>query len=141
MGLVHADLKLSNPRLPELKPMQVNALVDSGAFMLCIPQGVASQLKLESLEDRIVTIADGSQTKAPFVGPIEIAFDNRRTFVGAMVLGDEVLMGAIPMEDMDLVISPKEQKLMVNPAHPNFPVTVAKGFRVSAAAGDKKAGE
>jgi hypothetical protein len=41
-------------------------------------------------------------------------------------------MGAIPMEDMDLVISPKEQKLVVNPAHPNFPVTVAKGFRVSA---------
>ena len=41
------------------------------------------------------------------MGPIEVSFANRRCFTGAMVLGNEVLLGAIPMEDMDLVLRPR----------------------------------
>ncbi len=46
-----------------------------------------------------------------------------------MVLGDEVLLGAIPMEDMDLVVHPATRTLAVNPASPNFPLSVAKAAR------------
>ena len=56
----------------------------------------------------------------PYVGPIRIAFENRNCFVGALVLGDEVLLGAVPMEDMDLVVQPKLLKLSVNPDSPNI---------------------
>jgi len=60
------------------------------------------------------------------VGPVEVRFSNRRCFTGAMVLGNEVLLGAIPMEDMDLVLRPQLQRLDVNPESPNIPLSVAK---------------
>lgn len=126
MGLVHAHIILSNPRDASMRPMAVRALVGTGAFMLCLPQQVAIQLGLEELEQREVTLADGKKLKVPFVGPVEIRFENRRTFVGAMVLGDEVLMGCIPMEDLDVIISPKDQTIVVNPQSPNIPATIVK---------------
>jgi len=62
----------------------------------------------------------------PYVGPIELLFENRNCYVGALVLGDEVLLGAVPMEDMDLVVSPAQRKLVVNPESPNFPHALVK---------------
>jgi hypothetical protein len=58
---------------------------------------------------------------------VEVRCANRRCFTGAMVLGDEVLLGAIPMEDMDLVLQPQLQQLSVNPENPNVQLSVAKG--------------
>jgi clan AA aspartic protease len=116
MGLIHTEITLRNPRYPELRPMVVKALVDTGAITLCVPEHVAMQLKLEES----VTIADGSKRSVSYVGPLQVHFENRSSFCGAMVLGDTVLLGAIAMEDMDLVISPKLQKIEVNPDSPNF---------------------
>ncbi|MBX2978742.1 MAG: hypothetical protein KF905_05545 [Flavobacteriales bacterium] len=95
MGLVNGHLILKNPRLPELEPVPVNALVDTGAVHLCIPEHVRIQLKLEAIDQKEVTLADGSRKLVPYVGPIEIKFKNRTGFAGALVLGDQVLMGAI----------------------------------------------
>jgi clan AA aspartic protease len=129
MGLVHASITLSNPRDESLMPIEVQALVDSGAVHLCIPHHVAIQLKLETLETREATLADGSKRVVPYVGPLKIAYGNRQCYVGVMVLGDVALLGAIPMEDMDLVIHPATQKLSVNPANPNIAVSLAMGVR------------
>jgi hypothetical protein len=71
-------------------------------------------------------LADGSQTLVPYVGPIEIRFKNRIGFGGALVMGDQALLGAIPMEDMDLVIIPKTRTVDVNPNSPNIGTSVAK---------------
>jgi hypothetical protein len=46
-----------------------------------------------------------------------------------MVLGHEVLLGAIPMEDMDLVLRPQLQSVDVNPESPNLPLSVAMAAR------------
>ncbi len=124
--MVYADILLSNPRYPELKPLAVKALVDSGAVTMCVPEHVALQLKLETSETREVTLADGSKKGTPYVGPLFVAFENRRSFCGAMVLGDEVLLGAIAMEDMDVLIHPRDQKLIVNPQSPNMPMMIVK---------------
>lgn len=51
-------------------------------------------------------LAVGHRRRVPYMGPIEVRFAKRRCFTGAMVLGNEVLLGAIPMEDMDLVLRP-----------------------------------
>lgn len=131
MGLLHATIELSNAREDGLSAMQVNALVDSGALHLCVPQHVAIQLKLPVLDQRIVNLADGEPRKVDYVGPIRVGFANRQCLVGALVLGDEALLGAIPMEDMDLVVSPGRKTLTVNPSHPNIAVSVAKGLRTS----------
>lgn len=128
MGIVRTKLKLVNPVRPELSPIEVESLADTGAMHLCIPEHIAIQLELREQEKREVALADGSKRLVPYVGPVEVLFANRRCFVGAMVMGDEVLLGAIPMEDMDLVVRPLTREVTVNPASPNIPSSLAKGF-------------
>ena len=128
MGLIHSEIELSNPRDGNIRPIKVKSLVDSGSLHLCVPEHVAIQLELEELYKRVVTTADGKKHLVPYVGPISIKFENRGCFTGALVLGDEVLLGAVPMEDMDLVISPAKQALTVNPESPNIAMSVAKGI-------------
>jgi clan AA aspartic protease len=122
MGLVYSKIRLSNPRLPALAPVEVSSLVDTGAMHLCIPSVIASQLELEAGSPRDVQTADGSVHTLPYVGPIRVDFENRFCFVGAMVLGDEVLLGAVPMEDMDVIVHPSTRQLLVNPLTPNKPL-------------------
>jgi len=126
MGLIYADIELSNPRDSSLRPLLVKALVDTGAITICIPEHVAVQLKLEEIEKREVTTADERSHVVPYVGPIQIRFENRTCFTGALVIGDSVLMGTVPMEDMDLVLSPSGESITVNPRSPNIPSAVVK---------------
>jgi clan AA aspartic protease len=126
MGLITAAVELANPRQPQLKPLEVSALVDAGAMTICIPEHVALQLQLPEVEKREVTTADERSHVVPYVGPIQIRFQNRTCFTGALVLGESVLLSAVPMEDMDLVISPSRQTIVVNPASPNIPSAVVK---------------
>lgn len=121
MGHIFADIVLSNPRKPQLRGVAVRALADTGALMLCLPEHLVIQLELETETTREITVADGRCMRVPYVGPIKVAFENRICFVGALVLGDEVLLGAVPMEDLDLVLSPSLQRVTVNPASPNIP--------------------
>ena len=127
MGLVNATIILRNPKEDEIKEMEVEALVDSGALHLCIPEKVAIQLNLKELYKRDVTTADGKEHLCPYVGPIEVKFENRGCFTGALILGDEILLGAVPMEDMDVLISPAQRKIIVNPKSPNIASSIAKG--------------
>ena len=130
MGLVYAEIKLSNPRSGELKPLVTKALVDTGAITLCIPEHIAVQLNLEEIEKREVTTAEGKHIAVSYVGPIQINFENRTCFTGALILGDSVLLGAVPMEDMDLVVSSRMQKLTINPESPNMPSAVVKHLSI-----------
>lgn len=139
MGLVHAEIQLANgedvvlARRKLLEPgdvrrMTVKANVDSGAYMLCLNERVREQLGLPTVDRRIAALADGSQHTLDVVGPVEVRFENRRCSVDALVLaGDnEILLGAIPLEDMDLVMLPRERRLAVNPEHPILPVVPVK---------------
>jgi clan AA aspartic protease len=128
MGLAYARVKLANPRLPDLAPVEVDALADTGSVHLCIPGHVAIQLKLEEFDRREITLADGSRQVVSYVGPVSTFVGNRRGLSGAMVLGDQVLLGAIPMEDMDLVVNPRTQQVVPNPANPNIAGSIAKGL-------------
>lgn len=129
LGLVFAEIELSDARDDALRPMTVNAMVDSGAVHLCVPEHVVIQLKLPRLDQRTVTTADGSEHLVDYVGPILVKFANRRCLTGALVLGNQTLLGAIPMEDMDVLIDPARQSLTVNPRHPTIAASVAMGVR------------
>ena len=126
MGLIYADIELANAKNGSLNSMSVKALGDTGAMTLCIPEHAAIQLQLQEIEKREVTTADERRHVVPYVGPVQIKFANRTCFTGALVIGDSVLMGAVPMEDMDLVISPSGQTITVNPKSPNMPSAVVK---------------
>jgi clan AA aspartic protease len=131
MGLVHVELELISSddlalcrrgylEAAAVKRMKVTALVDSGAYMLAINEHVRAQLDLPKLEEQEAELADGSRVRLDIVGPVDVRFENRSTSVRAMVLPGEaeILLGAIPMEDMDVIIHPREQKLVVNPQNP-----------------------
>jgi clan AA aspartic protease len=119
-------LTLKNPRRPELGPVSVEALADTGSVYLIIPQHVQMQLGLEPVAEKEVTLADDSKRMVPYVGPLEVRFKNRTAFVGAIVMGNQVLLGAIPMEDMDLVVLPQLCTVDINPLNPNYAAALAK---------------
>jgi clan AA aspartic protease len=121
MGPTYTTVLISNPRKPELQPLEVRCLADTGALMMSITEMITIQLQLDELEKRSVAIADGTIRQVPFVGPIRIDFENRFCFTGACGLGNEPPLGAVPMEEMDLIVNPSRQKVMPNPAHPNIP--------------------
>ena len=131
MGLVYADIELISGRdlvmfgeglitEDKIKRMTINVLVDSGALMLTINEEIKTQLGLQQVDSRSAQLADGTLLKLPVVGPVEVRFANRRSSVDAMVLpGDaEPLLGAIPMEDMDVLVDTQQRRLIVNPEHP-----------------------
>jgi len=131
MGLVYAEIDLINGGeiylqrqglLDEesVKQVRVVALVDSGAYNLCINETVRAQLDLPFIQKQFGTLADETLIEGDVIGPVEVRFENRSTTVRAIVLpGDaEILLGSIPLEDMDVLIDPKQRKLVVNPKHP-----------------------
>lgn len=133
MGLVYADIELINGddlamvrrKLmdeDEVKRMNVSALVDTGSIMLCINENIQEQLQLPVVETRKAQMANGAIVEYEVVAPVELRFKNRRTSCQAIVLpgNAEVLLGAIPLEDMDVLIHPQRQELIVNPDHPYF---------------------
>jgi clan AA aspartic protease len=144
MGLVYAEIEIINAGdlemvrrsvldADDVKKMTVEMLVDSGSYYMCINETVKEQLDLTVIEKRKGQLANGQIVEYDVVGPIEVKFKNRRCHVDAMVLpGDsEMLLGAIPMEDMDVLIHPLRQELIVNPEHPYYVQMKMKGIRRS----------
>jgi clan AA aspartic protease len=131
MGLVYAKITLINAddlalvrrgkmEKSEVRQVEAKILVDSGAYMMAINEVVKEQLGLFVVDKRKAQLADGSVQEFEIVGPIDVRFANRKATCNAIVLqGDtEMLLGAIPMEEMDVIIHPQKNELVVNPDHP-----------------------
>jgi clan AA aspartic protease len=139
MGLTYADITLANAidaglsrrgtiDKADVRQMNVSALVDSGVYLLTIDESLKIQLGLDVLETREIELADGSLKECEIVGPVDLHFKNRRTVCHALVLpgATEVLLGAIPLEDLDVLIDPKSQQLIVHPSRPYIAGTKVK---------------
>ena len=131
MGLIYAEIELISSddialfrkgyiKEGEIKKVTVKALVDNGALMLCINENIKNQLNLSKLDEMNAELANGRIEKVDIVGPVDVRFKNRSTTCRAAVFpGDtEVLLGSIPMEDMDVILIPKEKTIDVNPESP-----------------------
>lgn len=112
MGLVHVEVKLSNPLLPNQPPLTAQALVDTGASYLCLPQWMADRLGLRAGSTKTVELADGELQQLRYVGPVYLRIGDHECHSGALVVGDEVLLGAVPLEEMNLVVYPLKQQLL-----------------------------
>ena len=126
MGIIYADLRLSNFGRADLEEITTNALVDTDVLDLVIPEHVAIQLQLKDLKPREVHLAAGSRKMVRYVGPIKVEMMGRDCVTAAAVMGDQVLLGAIPMEAMDMVVHPRSQQIGPNPESPNVPMFLAK---------------
>lgn len=126
MGIIYLDLRLSNFAHSDVQEIDAKSLVDTGAIDLIIPEHLAIQLKLKDLKPREVILATGNRQVVRYVGPVNGETLGRDCATAAAVTGDQVLLGAIPMEAMDLVIHPRTQQVAVNPESPNIPMFSAK---------------
>jgi clan AA aspartic protease len=142
MGYVYAEIELKNEddvalhrhgvlAENEIKKVKCNALVDSGAWDLVINEEVRQRLNLPVIERRTVKMADETLMDLDVVGPIEVRFQNKRTIVDAVIIPgtSEVLLGAYPMEGLDVIIDPKGERLLVNPPWPNNPKAYIRSIK------------
>ncbi|MDR0387179.1 MAG: retroviral-like aspartic protease family protein [Treponema sp.] len=97
----------------DVRQCAVRALVDTGAGTLVINEDVQRQLDLEIEGLRNAYLADGLRQVCRVTEPVRIHWKNRDTACRALLLpgAEEVLLGAIPLEDMDLIVDPAGQEL------------------------------
>jgi len=135
MGKVMQRIKLVNSvdeelalrgALPadQVRSLEIEALVDTGATMLVLPADVIEKLGVRILGHRNVRYADGRTSPIPWVGGVKITILGRETIVTALVegAGTTPLIGQIPLEELDLLVDPKSRELRVNPASPDTPL-------------------
>ncbi|KAK3582172.1 hypothetical protein CHS0354_023706 [Potamilus streckersoni] len=121
--LLMGDIEVASRNLmseQDVRSMTTDILIDTGAFMMVINENVREQLGLRIINKKTVELADGRITDLPVAGPIKVEFENRDSICNAVVIpgNGELLMGAITLEEMDVIIDPKEQKLKVHPDRP-----------------------
>lgn len=139
MGLIHAEIELINAGVialarknfiaqTDIKRITIDMNVDKATYCLCINEEIQAQLQLSFVEKRSAYTADNRLIEMDVVGPVFVKFKNRTTSCLAMVLrgNSEPLLGAIPLEDMDVLIHPLRQELIVNPDHPYQAVMTLK---------------
>lgn len=135
MGLVYADVEIINGadetlaedgylKPEEIRRMPLHIMADSGAVRLVINEEIRQRLGLRVRNTMDIALADGSRRTLNVAGPIRVKFRERDCITDAFVLpgSEEALLGAVPMELMDLVIIPSANKLEYNPAHPDGPL-------------------
>jgi clan AA aspartic protease len=97
-------------------------VVDTGAETLIINEDVQQQLGLEIIGLREVRVADGEVRVCKRAEAVEVIWKDRDMVCRPWVLpgAPEVLLGAIPLEEMDLIVDPKNLQLIG--AHGDQPV-------------------
>ena len=125
MGHVYTDIIIKNTKDvidarsgiindSEIRQTAVQAMVDTGTGTLIINEAIQRELGLGIMEERYVTLADKTRKVCEITEPVEIHWKNRSTTQRAVVLAglEEVLLGVIPLEDMDLMVDPVRLELI-----------------------------
>lgn len=133
MGYVYADITLRNAydssnymrgtiQEPDIRQIAVTALVDTGAGTLIINEALQHELGLNIVGEYYAVLANREARICKCTEPVEIHWGNRHSVVDAVVLegADEVLLGAIPLERMDLIVDPNKGTLIG--AHGDTPI-------------------
>lgn len=120
-------MRLSNPTRPDLPAIQADAVADRSTSLLSIPQPIATQLQLTTLRECSVCSPDGSIRRVPYVGPLLIEVAHRACYAGALVMGEHAVLGAVPMDEMDLVfVRPSTGEVQPNTASPDIARAIVK---------------
>ena len=137
MGLTYANIELWNAEdigahrrgyigEDEIRQITIHSMVDTGAIMLCINEDIQQVLGLPFRKKRRSQTADGRILELDVVGPVIVRFLDSDCSTNAIVLPDsqEPLLGAIPMEEMDLYVHPSRNEVL--PVHPDGPIMSLK---------------
>ncbi|MDZ7993004.1 MAG: retroviral-like aspartic protease family protein [Nostoc sp. EfeVER01] len=133
MGAVRVKIKLTNaidealvsrgmlnPNM--LRVYETEALVDTGAVRTVLPMSIVQQLGLRIRGQQIAQYANGSEESIGVTEPVIIELAGRETTEATLVTGNIVLIGQTVLETLDLLVDCRNQRLIPNPEHPNYPV-------------------
>ncbi len=137
MGAIRVNVKLTNagdetlvsrgllaPHL--LRECEAQALVDTGALTLVIPHQITQELGLRIRRQQIARYANGLEEAIGVTESVIVECEGRQASLEALVVGDEVLIGQVVLELLDLLADCKNQRLIPNPANPDYPVAIIK---------------
>ena len=124
MGIVYTNITLKNVKdihraeegligKMEIRQTAVEAVVDTGAITLVINEDICSRLGLELKGERHVTLANDAKQIVKVASPVEVHWKNRTMTCQPLVASrsGRILLGAIPLEEMDLIVDPVRQEL------------------------------
>ncbi len=109
-----------------LRECTTQGLVDTGALTLVIPPAIAQELGLKIRGKQLARYANGYEESVGVSEPVVIECMGRNTILEALIVGDEVLIGQVVLELLDLLPDCKNQRLIPNPEHPDYPVAMIK---------------
>ena len=125
MGYVHTNITLKNAydvlnaqhgviSEPEVRQTTVQAMVDTGAATLVINEAIRQELGLEIYMEKEVRLANNASETVKVADPIQVYWKNRQMVCLPWVMpgNGEILLGAIPLEEMDLIVDPKYQEVV-----------------------------
>ena len=127
MSIVYTEITLKNAvdismarkgniKEDDIRQITVQAMVDTGAWALVINEKICKELGLDVQENVPSSLADGTEGRYNMAGPVEITWKDRHALCGALVLPNagDVLLGAIPLEMMDLTVNPLRELVGVH---------------------------
>jgi clan AA aspartic protease len=137
MGEVRVQVKLSSVadlaavaagklEAKDVRSVEANALVDTGAVRSCVPQPLLDRLGIQPYESMLVEYANGQKEAVGIAEGVRFEILQRRSSDDALAVGDEVLIGQTLLEKMDLVVDCAQQRVLPNPAHPDVAVNKLK---------------
>lgn len=134
MGKVMTRIKVTNPTdvdnarqglIPadRVRSEELDALVDTGAATLALPEDVCRRLGLPNHGTRRVRYANGTTGSIPWTS-VRVEILGRDTICETFVeaAGTTPLIGQVPLELLDLLVDPKSLDVRVNPASPDMPL-------------------
>jgi clan AA aspartic protease len=98
----------------EIREMTVQSIVDTGAVTLVISEAVQKELGLRTEHLRESSLANDEKVICKIAETVEVWWRDRSMTCEPWVLpgAKDVLLGAIPLENMDLMVDPTELKLV-----------------------------
>jgi predicted aspartyl protease len=97
----------------KIRKLTTTAMPDTGAWTLVINEATRQELGLAVEGSVLSTLADGSTAKYNQTEAIKIQWKNRSTTQQALLVpeADDILLGALPLEAMDLMVDPVNERL------------------------------
>ena len=110
------DLTLASAGLlkpSDVRTAEIDGVVDTGATQMVLPLAVADQLGLPRGDKTIVKYADQRRVERDVATYLDVSLCGRNGVFKAVLEPDRTtaLVGAIVMEDLDLLVDPGKQQL------------------------------
>ena len=125
MGTVYAEITLKNAfddgkfregliGEQDARSVTVTAVVDTGAMTLVITEELRQKLGLRIVGEKFAKTANGQRVSCGITEAVEIYWKNRNTTLQAVIIpgAEAVILGTIPLDDMDLVVKPDTRELV-----------------------------